>query len=145
MLNRSSPFVEMPVSPGATKKVFQGWFEAYPPCISMCCVVRSPHWVVRLVASGHSAAAMDPVSVRPLQSPPRRHFSSEPPRYTRLAIRMIVLEGGLDAGGTKIAAAGNFLVSVYGQYLLLSFSPEGATERSGFNYLSFGIRLGGFF
>ena len=48
-------------------------------------------------------------------------------------------------GGIKIAAAGNFLVTVYGQYLLLSFTPEGATERSGFNYLSFGVGLGGFF
>lgn len=48
-------------------------------------------------------------------------------------------------GGIKVAAAGHFLVTVYGEYLLLSFTPENAKERSGFNFLSFGVALGGFF
>jgi hypothetical protein len=48
-------------------------------------------------------------------------------------------------GGVKIIAEGQLLVTVYGEYLQLSFTPEKATERAGFNYLSFGVSVGGFF
>jgi hypothetical protein len=48
-------------------------------------------------------------------------------------------------GGVKLVAGGNMLVTLYGQYLQLSFTPEKATERYGFNYLSFGVSVGGFF
>ncbi len=48
-------------------------------------------------------------------------------------------------GGIKDVAASNFLLTFYGEYFLLSFTPGQATERSGFNFLSFGIAVGGFF
>jgi hypothetical protein len=48
-------------------------------------------------------------------------------------------------GGIKIVAVQNLLFTVYGQYMALSFTPEKATERSGFNFLSFGVGVGGFF
>jgi hypothetical protein len=48
-------------------------------------------------------------------------------------------------GGIKTVPAGHLLLTVYGEYLLLSFTPENATERSGFNFLSFGVSVGGFF
>lgn len=48
-------------------------------------------------------------------------------------------------GGVKVSGAENFLVTVYGEYLQIAFTPEKATERSGFNFLSFGVAFGGFF
>jgi len=48
-------------------------------------------------------------------------------------------------GGVKVVATSHLLVSIYGQYLSLTFDPENATERYGFNVLSFGVGVGGFF
>ena len=48
-------------------------------------------------------------------------------------------------GGFKVVATGHLLITFYGQYLSLSFTPKNATERSGFNFLSFGVGVGGFF
>jgi hypothetical protein len=48
-------------------------------------------------------------------------------------------------GGAKFVAGGQLLVTLYAQYLQISFTAEKATERSGFNYLSFGVSVGGFF
>jgi hypothetical protein len=47
--------------------------------------------------------------------------------------------------GLKVVAASHFLVTFYGEYLLLTLEPEQVTERYGFNYLSFGVSVGGFF
>jgi hypothetical protein len=48
-------------------------------------------------------------------------------------------------GGIKVVAANNLLLTCYGEYMSLSFNPENATERYGFNFLSFGVAVGGFF
>jgi hypothetical protein len=48
-------------------------------------------------------------------------------------------------GGMKVVAASHLLVTIYGQYLSLTFDPEQATERFGFNVFSFGVGVGGFF
>lgn len=48
-------------------------------------------------------------------------------------------------GGIKVVAASHLLLTFYGQYLALSFTPDNATERAGFNFLSFGVAVGGFF
>jgi hypothetical protein len=48
-------------------------------------------------------------------------------------------------GGIKVVAADHLLLTFYGQYLALSFTPENATERAGFNFISFGVAVGGFF
>jgi hypothetical protein len=48
-------------------------------------------------------------------------------------------------GGIKVVATSNLLLTFFGQYMVLSFTPERATERSGFNFLSFGVAVGGFF
>jgi hypothetical protein len=74
-------------------------------------------------------------------------FLQVPIGYTSLSSGNITDSGfswGIK-GGIKIVAAGHFLVNVYAQYMQLSFTPENANERSGFNYFSFGVALGGFF
>jgi hypothetical protein len=48
-------------------------------------------------------------------------------------------------GGVKIVLVEHLLMTVSGQYLLMTFNPEGADERSGFNYLSFGVGISGYF
>lgn len=48
-------------------------------------------------------------------------------------------------GGIKMVATDHLLLTFYAQYLALSFTPENATERAGFNFLSFGVAVGGFF
>ncbi len=48
-------------------------------------------------------------------------------------------------GGLKVVATNHLLLTCYGQYLALSFSPENATKRAGFNFLSYGVAVGGFF
>ena len=48
-------------------------------------------------------------------------------------------------GGLKVTIASHLLLTVYGQYLAMTFNPEGVTERYGFNFLSFGVGVGGFF
>ena len=48
-------------------------------------------------------------------------------------------------GGIKVVATSHLLLTFYGQYLALSFTPENATERAGLNFLSFGVAVGGFF
>ena len=48
-------------------------------------------------------------------------------------------------GGIKVVPANHLLLTFYGQYLALSFAPKGATERTGLNFLSFGVAVGGFF
>jgi hypothetical protein len=47
--------------------------------------------------------------------------------------------------GIKVVAISNFLVTVSGQYYMLSFTPENADERIGLNIFSFGVGVGGFF
>jgi hypothetical protein len=64
-----------------------------------------------------------------------------------------VASGGDDASGfsyggragAKIVLVDHLLMTVSGQYLLITFNPEGADERNGFNYLSFGVGISGFF
>jgi hypothetical protein len=48
-------------------------------------------------------------------------------------------------GGIKVVATGPLLLTFYGQYYSLALTPENATQRSGLDYLSFGIGVGGFF
>jgi hypothetical protein len=48
-------------------------------------------------------------------------------------------------GRIKVVATNHLLFTFYGQYLVLAFTPEKATDRSGFNFLSFGVAVGGFF
>lgn len=56
-------------------------------------------------------------------------------------------------GGVKINVTGQVLLTVYGEYLLITLDPSESgfiypyaqSGRNGFNYLSFGIGLGGFF
>ncbi|MCC6398519.1 MAG: hypothetical protein IT282_16015 [Bacteroidetes bacterium] len=47
-------------------------------------------------------------------------------------------------GGLKVTVASHVLITIYGQYLAMTFNPEGTTERYGFNFLSFGVGVGGF-
>ena len=47
--------------------------------------------------------------------------------------------------GIKVIAVEHFLVSLSGQYVALTFNESGATERSGFNYLAFGVGVAGYF
>lgn len=47
-------------------------------------------------------------------------------------------------GGIKVVPASHFLVGIYAEYLSLNFSPANATERSGLNFISFGVAAGGF-
>jgi hypothetical protein len=48
-------------------------------------------------------------------------------------------------GGVKIVIADHLLLNLSGEYLLLTFNPEGADERNGFNYLSFRVGISGYF
>jgi hypothetical protein len=48
-------------------------------------------------------------------------------------------------GGVKTTPVGALLVTVYAEYFQLTLNPDGADERYGFNYFSFGIGVGGFF
>jgi hypothetical protein len=47
-------------------------------------------------------------------------------------------------GGVKIAAVGAMLVTIYGEYFQLTLNRPGADKRNGYNYLSFGVGIGGF-
>lgn len=47
--------------------------------------------------------------------------------------------------GIKTVASGHFLISFFGEYYQMTFTPEGQSDREGFNILSFGIGVGGFF
>jgi len=53
--------------------------------------------------------------------------------------------------GVKIVATGHILLTLYGEYLLIALNPQDtgpyytSSGRTGFNFLSFGIGLGGFF
>ena len=47
--------------------------------------------------------------------------------------------------GIKIAAVEHFLVNLSVQYLLITLNESGATERNGFNYLTVGVGISGYF
>jgi hypothetical protein len=47
--------------------------------------------------------------------------------------------------GLKIVAVEHLLVSISAQYLLIKLNESGETERDGFNYLTFGIGVSGYF
>ncbi|HUL45185.1 MAG TPA: outer membrane beta-barrel protein [Bacteroidota bacterium] len=46
--------------------------------------------------------------------------------------------------GFKIPVVDHFLVSLSAQYLAITLNPNNATERTGFNYLTFGVGVGGY-
>jgi len=74
-------------------------------------------------------------------------FLQVPFGYTSMSSGSITQSGfswGIK-GGIKLVAASHLLLTFYGQYYSLAFTPEQANERSGFNFLSFGIGVGGFF
>ena len=48
-------------------------------------------------------------------------------------------------GGVKVVAVEHLLVNIAVQYNLLTLNRSGATERSGFNYLTIGAGIGGYF
>jgi hypothetical protein len=48
-------------------------------------------------------------------------------------------------GGIKVVAVEHLLINIAVQYNLITLNPSGATERSGFNYLTIGAGVGGFF
>jgi hypothetical protein len=48
-------------------------------------------------------------------------------------------------GGIKVAPLGALLVTISGEYYQITMSPTGAKERTGFNFFSFGVGVGGFF
>lgn len=48
-------------------------------------------------------------------------------------------------GGVKVVAVEHLLINIAVQYNLLTLKPSGATERSGFNFLTIGAGIGGFF
>ena len=47
--------------------------------------------------------------------------------------------------GLKIAVVEHFLVNLSVQYLLITLNESGATERNGFNYLTVGVGISGYF
>ena len=53
--------------------------------------------------------------------------------------------------GVKIVATGHLLLTLYGEYLAVTLDPQNTSPystssgRNGFNYLSFGVGVGGFF
>jgi hypothetical protein len=48
-------------------------------------------------------------------------------------------------GGIKVVAVEHLLINIAAQYNLITLDPSGATERTGFNYLTIGVGVGGFF
>jgi hypothetical protein len=57
-------------------------------------------------------------------------------------------ESGFSYGGRagiKIVAVDHFLVSFAAQYLAITLNPEGADKRYGFNYLTVGVGVSGYF
>jgi hypothetical protein len=48
-------------------------------------------------------------------------------------------------GGVKLAPVDHFLLALSVQYVVLTYTPENESERSGVNVLLIGISLGGFF
>jgi hypothetical protein len=47
--------------------------------------------------------------------------------------------------GLKIVAVEHFLLNISAQYLLITLNESGETERDGFNYLTFGVGISGYF
>jgi hypothetical protein len=47
--------------------------------------------------------------------------------------------------GIKTIASSHFLITFFGEYFQMTFTPQGQSDREGFNFLSFGIGVGGFF
>jgi hypothetical protein len=47
-------------------------------------------------------------------------------------------------GGIKVVAVEHLLINVAAQYNLITLSPAGANERSGFNYLTIGVGVSGY-
>jgi hypothetical protein len=73
-------------------------------------------------------------------------FIELPVGYTRISSGNSSQSGlswGL-RGGIKVTPAGNFLLTVFGEYYQITLNPEGAKERSGFNLFTFGIGVGAF-
>ncbi len=82
-----------------------------------------------------------------LEGSPVHPFVEVPFGYTSMSSGNTTLSGfswGVKAG-LKVVATSHLLLNIYGEYLALTLTPEGATERSGFNFLSFGVSVGGFF
>ena len=48
-------------------------------------------------------------------------------------------------GGVKVSVEDHFLISLSAQYLAITLNPQNATTRTGFNYLTFGVGVGGYF
>ncbi len=48
-------------------------------------------------------------------------------------------------GGVKVPVVEHLIISTSAQYLVITLNPEQATRRSGYNYFSFGIGVGGYF
>ncbi len=48
-------------------------------------------------------------------------------------------------GGIKIPVVEHFLITPSLEYLVITFNPEGASNRYGFNYFSFGFGVSGWF
>ena len=82
-----------------------------------------------------------------VEGSPVTPFLQVPFGYTSMSSGSITQSGfswGVK-GGIKVVATSHLLLTIYGQYLALSFNPENATERYGFNFLTFGVGVGGFF
>jgi hypothetical protein len=47
-------------------------------------------------------------------------------------------------GGIKVVAVEHLLINISVQYNVITLNPTGASDRSGFNYLSVGVGVGGF-
>lgn len=47
-------------------------------------------------------------------------------------------------GGVKVTPAGNFLLSVFGEYYQITLNRQGANQRSGYNLFTFGVGLGAY-
>ncbi len=73
-------------------------------------------------------------------------FIEVPVGYTRISSGDNAQSGfswGL-RGGIKVTPAGNFLLTVFGEYYQITLNPEGAKERSGFNLFTFGVGVGAY-
>jgi hypothetical protein len=80
-------------------------------------------------------------------------FLEVPLGYTSMSFGSAT-ESGFSWGvkaGVKIVVTGRVLLTLYGEYIAVTLNPSNpspfstSSERNGFNYLSFGIGVGGFF
>jgi hypothetical protein len=66
--------------------------------------------------------------------------------YTSLSSGSTTLSGFSygGKGGMKMILVDHILLNISAQYTAITFNPEGATKRTGFNYLTFGIGIGAY-